>query len=85
MTTQTPKEYTMPSIMVNNEEWIRKIDHDTLLSRGEARGRREERERIRLLFKQECDKNLKGYGGAFVDYSFEHTALTPDTDNTTSV
>ena len=34
-----------------------------------------ERERIRLAFVEECEKNNKRYGGSFVTYSFENTEL----------
>jgi len=48
----------------------------SFLSSALQRAREEERERIRLLFREHCDKNLKEYGGAFVSYEFEHIALT---------
>jgi uncharacterized protein (DUF927 family) len=39
------------------------------------KARDSERERIRLAFVEECEKNNKRYGGSFVDYSFENKVI----------
>jgi hypothetical protein len=39
------------------------------------KARDSERERIRLAFVEECEKNNKRHGGSFVTYSFENTEL----------
>lgn len=46
------------------------------LTQTREEGRKEERERIRKIFKEECAKNLKEYGGSFVSYEFEPKYLT---------